>query len=74
MIPKASDKLTITITQAQACRMGIVFCECGHPPNNHFTFDACPCAHCECKEYRQVLLAPPKDRFGSCERIREEGP
>lgn len=42
---------TVTITHKAAVTMGLVRCSCGHPENNHFDFDACPCAHCACKQY-----------------------
>lgn len=35
-----------------ALALGIVFCECGHPPNNHFDFDKKPCAHCKCEKLK----------------------
>jgi hypothetical protein len=59
---KLSDKSTIKIklTQGQAEKLGIVFCKCGHPPNNHFDGGDNPCAHCRCHEYRQVISLPSK--------------
>jgi len=50
----------INITQGQAEQLDIVFCKCGHRPNNHFSFDGKPCAHCTCKKYRQVIKLPPR--------------
>ncbi len=50
-----NDKLHITITQKQAEGMGIVFCSCGHPPNNHFDHGKHSCAHCDCEKYTQTI-------------------
>jgi hypothetical protein len=58
---KKEKMIRLVLTQKQAERLGIVRCECGHPPNNHFDHDKRPCAHCKCKEYRQVIKLPPKD-------------
>ena len=57
---KKSKYITLKLTQDQAEALGIVWCVCGHRPNNHFSFDARPCAHCECKKYRQEIFLPPK--------------
>lgn len=43
-------KYVVKLTMKEALSLGIVHCKCGHPPNNHFSFDKKPCAHCSCKE------------------------
>lgn len=53
-----TKKIVLRLTQAQAAALGIVFCTCGHPPNNHFDWDKKPCAHCKCKRYKQVIRLP----------------
>jgi hypothetical protein len=49
----------IDITQEQAEALGIVHCECGHPPSNHFRDQPKQrCAHCGCKAYQQRITLP----------------
>jgi hypothetical protein len=47
--------ITIRFTRSKALSLGLIVCECGHPPNNHFGFDDKPCAHCGCKKYRETV-------------------
>lgn len=47
--------------------LGLVFCTCGHPPNNHFSWGQRSCAHCPCKKFKRVLihgLRPTQARSG----------
>jgi len=46
-------KIKIEFTRENALKLGLLICECGHPPNNHFSFKEQPCAHCMCKKYRE---------------------
>jgi len=48
-------KYIIQFTERQAESLGLLICECGHPKNNHFRFDGKPCAHCNCKKYKEVI-------------------
>ena len=41
------------ISRADALAMGLLTCECEHPPNNHFEWDNKSCAFCGCKNYRE---------------------
>lgn len=52
--------IRIDLTQSQAEQLGIVFCKCGHRPNNHFKFakNDRPCSQCDCKHYEQVIRLP----------------
>lgn len=48
-----TPKYVVKLTLQDALALGIVFCDCGHPPNNHFDFDGGkrrPCAHCKCEQ------------------------
>ncbi|MHA2280191.1 MAG: hypothetical protein ACXAC5_04885 [Promethearchaeota archaeon] len=47
-------KITIELTREEALSLGLLVCKCGHPPNNHFSFDNKPCAHCKCVEYKEI--------------------
>lgn len=55
---KASKKISVEMTLAQALALGIVRCICGHRPNNHFDFRKKSCAHCDCKAYEQRIVLP----------------
>jgi len=60
-----NKKITITLTQLQAEKLGIVTCNCGHPPNNHFLEQkGKPCAHCTCKKYKQEIWLPSNKPSG----------
>lgn len=50
--------MIVEMTRAQALALGILRCECGHPPNNHFGHGTQPCAHCACKKYRERVVLP----------------
>ena len=50
-------KITIEFTRRQALELDLLACKCGHRPNNHFDFRKRPCAHCNCKEYDEVVTA-----------------
>jgi len=53
-MPKVlGEKIVIQLTRKQAVQWGVIHCECGHPPNNHFTHGDRSCAHCECAELRE---------------------
>lgn len=54
-------KIVVTMTQNQAEKLGIVYCACGHRPNNHFSHDEKPCAHCPCTGYEQWIVLPKDD-------------
>ncbi len=43
-------KYVVKLTYEEALYLGIVYCKCGHPPNNHFDIKDRPCAHCSCKK------------------------
>jgi hypothetical protein len=45
----------VILSYEEALAAGLVHCECGHPPNNHFDFDDKPCAHCSCKCFKQKI-------------------
>lgn len=54
---KRNPKYVVQLTMKDALELGIVHCDCGHPPNNHFDFyegpgkeNKRPCAHCGCKQ------------------------
>lgn len=47
---------TVTLSRQQALRMGLLYCKCGHPPNNHFDHGDMPCAHCKCTAYDERLV------------------
>jgi hypothetical protein len=44
----------VVLNLKQAAEQGLLTCHCGHPENNHFSWDdrARSCAHCLCKSYR----------------------
>jgi hypothetical protein len=46
-----SDKIKIEMTRADALRLGLLTCRCGHPDNNHFDWKDRSCAHCNCERY-----------------------
>lgn len=48
------NDVVLRMTRVQALQQGLLICECGHPENNHFDWDTNPCAHCYCKEYREI--------------------
>jgi len=53
----AKRKNVVALTREEALKLGIVFCTCGHPPNNHFMDQkGKPCAHCEkCQGYTETF-------------------
>lgn len=44
----------VVLNLKQAAEQGLLTCHCGHPENNHFSWDdrARACAHCKCTNYR----------------------
>lgn len=42
------------MTREEALQQGLLICTCGHPPNNHFSFNKHSCAHCDCKQYTEI--------------------
>lgn len=52
--------LMFTMSKKRALELGLVFCTCGHPPNNHFDFDKKPCAHCKCRAFTMCSRAGVK--------------
>lgn len=44
----------LVLNLEEAARAGLITCTCGHPENNHFSWDdrAKSCAHCKCPNYR----------------------
>lgn len=57
-------KIRFEMTREQALQRDLLACACGHRENNHFDlpgevvagWDRNPCAHCDCKEYRERPL------------------
>jgi hypothetical protein len=45
----------VVLNMKEAAAHGLLTCHCGHPENNHFTWDerAASCAHCKCANYRE---------------------
>lgn len=43
--------VTIRMLRQDALELGLLFCVCGHPPNNHYDEHDGGCAHCECERY-----------------------
>ena len=48
--------VTIEFTRKEALQLNLLVCKCGHPINNHFTFDnkVVECARCSCKKYDEI--------------------
>lgn len=54
VMPLSKDKVVVLrMTRLSALRAGLLFCTCGHPENNHFSFNNNPCAHCDCRSYTE---------------------
>lgn len=49
-----TDVVTLTMTRQRALEIGLLVCSCGHPENNHFNQDRCPCVRCACVEFVEV--------------------
>jgi hypothetical protein len=49
----AEDRVVLSMTDA--LELDLVWCKCGHRPNNHFEWGKRPCAHCNCKQFRMEL-------------------
>lgn len=67
----------VALTRDEALRLGIVFCTCGHPPNNHFLDMASKkCARCStCTGYVEgfsmgMPIEPPKRLRGPTREVR----
>lgn len=46
-------RYVVKLAMRDALELGIVHCECGHPPNNHFIGQGkAKCARCKCQELR----------------------
>ncbi len=45
----------VELTRAEALSQGVIHCECGHPPNNHFDHGERSCAHCGCEKLRECV-------------------
>lgn len=58
-----AKKIKIELTQKQAEMLGIVWCSCGHRPNNHFQWGKKSCAHCDCKKYTQEIHLPDESKI-----------
>jgi hypothetical protein len=43
----------LRLTRKRALQLGLLRCVCGYPENNHFEHGTRPCAHSDCKEYRE---------------------
>jgi hypothetical protein len=57
------NKIIIETTLKELEKHGLVICECGHPPNNHFLqFDDNDksCSRCNCPNYRPKILLGKK--------------
>lgn len=53
--------MKIQLTRKEAARFNLLVCGCEHPRSNHFNhLRAKPCAHCDCKKYREVLRVGKK--------------
>lgn len=48
-------KLRFTMTKRRARELGLIFCTCGHPQNNHFSWGKKTCARCDCKGLDETL-------------------
>ena len=51
-----ATEVTLTLTREQALALGVLRCECGHLPNNHFLDSTLACAHCACKCYSERVV------------------
>lgn len=54
-------KITVEMSRDQALALDLLWCRCGHRPNNHFEWDKKVCAHCpagKCQGYEEVILLP----------------
>lgn len=50
-----NEYVTIKFTRREAHALGLLFCACGYPENNHFDFGKRLCAHTNrCKGYKEV--------------------
>lgn len=45
--------ITIRYSRENALKLGLLICECGYPPNNHFGYTGA-CAHNDCKKYKEI--------------------
>lgn len=45
--------LVVEISMAEALHRGLIFCNCTHPPNNHF--DNGHCAFCKCQRFELMM-------------------
>jgi hypothetical protein len=51
---KLPETLVLEMTRKRALELGLITCMCGHPENNHFDWKPQPCAHCNCRELREI--------------------
>lgn len=54
------ETITIGFSRQEALKLGLLICECGHRPNNHFDWDDKPCAQCKCESYREKAVGKGK--------------
>jgi hypothetical protein len=45
--------VTIRFSRQRALELDLLWCECGHRPNNHYDLEDGGCAHCSCEKYRE---------------------
>lgn len=45
--------ITIKFSVADAHKLGLLICACGHLENNHYRWGTVGCAHCTCLMYRE---------------------
>jgi hypothetical protein len=48
--------MLLQLSRKRALQLDLLWCKCGHRPNNHHTFHKKPCAHCNCKKYREKAV------------------
>lgn len=61
--------VTIKMSREDALELGLLFCDCGHAPNNHHDDQKGSCAFCiDCKKYDEV------PRRGKIVKARKKNP
>lgn len=57
----SAKKFVVELSRNQALKLDMLWCSCGHRPNNHFDHGDKPCAHCKCKKYEEEIYLPVDD-------------
>lgn len=52
-----SQFINIKLTKRRMRELGLIWCQCGHAKTQHFDHGKKPCAHCQCKQLDETLLA-----------------